>query len=304
VPFAGRAREALRSFATILSELRELKPVVPLTELVKQILELTGYARYLRDGTEEGEERWANVVEVRNKAQDYEELDPDVALQRFLEEVSLVQDVDTLEGESDAVTLITLHAAKGLEFPHVFILGVEEGLCPHVRSFDDPTQMEEERRLFYVGVTRAMRSLYLVYAGRRSLYGGSSQRDPSRFLRDIPDELLSFGTPAPVSSRSYLPSAWSTPKPAPAARSYRPEPDYSSEPEPAWLTEPERQLEPATPSRQPSFKKGDSVSHPAFGDGVVLDSQIVGNDEQVSVLFKQHPTPKKLSLSFAPLQRV
>ena len=304
VPFAARAREALAAFAVLLDELRELKPAVPLPELIGQLLERSGYASFLRDGTEDGEERWGNVVELRNKARDYEDLEPDVALQRFLEEVSLVQDVDTLQGESDAATLITLHAAKGLEFPYVFILGVEEGLCPHIRSFDDPAQMEEERRLFYVGVTRAMRGLYLLYAGRRALFGGSTLRDPSRFLRDIPAALLRVAAPRAASYRAAAQATWSASSaPSPPARAYRLEPDYSSDPEPAWLTEPSRHLEPPVPNREPDFRKGDSVRHPAFGEGVVLDSRIVGDDEQVSVLFKGHPTPKKLSLSFAPLQR-
>jgi DNA helicase-2/ATP-dependent DNA helicase PcrA len=331
IPFAARAREALRGFLLLLEGLRELRDSVPLPELLNQLFERSGYASYLRDGSEEGEERWANVVELRNKARDYEDLEPDVALQRFLEDVSLVQDVDTLDAESDAVTLITLHAAKGLEFPYVFILGLEEGLCPHVRSFDDPAQLEEERRLLYVGVTRAMRGLYLVYTGRRALFGGSSLRDPSRFLRDIPAELLSLASPrssarpfagdpdswpgdlraqsgrdrpASLRSRSSFQngerrssSAWT--EPAPVFRQVRP---ASEDPEPAWMSEP---LEPAAPvaRREPLFVKGDQVTHPAFGNGVVVDSHLVGDDEQVTVLFRGHPTPKKLSLSFAPLTR-
>jgi DNA helicase-2/ATP-dependent DNA helicase PcrA len=327
IPFAGRAKEALRGFLDVLEELHKARGSTPLPELVSALLDRTGYAQFLRDGTEEGEERWANVVELRNKAKDYEDLDPDVALQRFLEEVSLIQDVDSLEaGEADAVTLITLHAAKGLEFPEVFILGVEEGLTPHIRSFEDPNQMEEERRLFYVGVTRAMRSLYLTYATRRAIYGGTQQRDPSRFLNDVPVELLEVAAPRTAAYRfnSYGGSGtgsgfgsrgrdydgydsdreeYPVRRPSPPARAYRIEREY---PEPAWQTEPQRDLDAVEerPAREPAFRKGDAVAHQAFGEGVVLDAKVVGADEQVTVLFKGHPTPKKLSLSFAPLQRV
>jgi DNA helicase-2/ATP-dependent DNA helicase PcrA len=302
-PFTARAREALRSFLALLEQLREVRSTAPLPELVNQVLARTGYENFLRDGTEDGEERWANVMELLNKARDYEELEPDVALERFLEEVSLIQDVDSLEGESDAATLITLHAAKGLEFPYVFILGVEEGLCPHVRSFDDPAQMEEERRLFYVGITRAMQGLYLLNASRRSLYGASNLRDASRFLSDIPPRLLQLASARGVGRRHVDGPGWTAARATPPALAYRLDSAPSGDPEPAWLTEPQRPVEPVTPTRQPSFHKGDNVSHASFGEGVVLDSQIVGDDEQVNVLFKGQPAPKKLSLSFAPLQR-
>src|SRR5262249_14753267 len=154
------------------------------------LLERSGYLRFIQDGTTEGQERVENVQELIAKAHDYDELDPDMALGRFLEEVSLVQDVDNLQSNANAVTLITLHAAKGLEFPTVFITGLEEGLFPHARSVDSPTQLEEERRLFYVGITRAMDELHLVHAFRRSFGGSSNENGRSRFLEDIPRDLL------------------------------------------------------------------------------------------------------------------
>jgi DNA helicase-2/ATP-dependent DNA helicase PcrA len=303
-PFAPRARDTLRVFLAMFDELRGLRSAVPLPELINQVLTVTGYEHFLRDGSEDGEERWANVMELLNKARDYEELEPEAGLERFLEEVSLIQDVDSLEVDSDAATLITLHAAKGLEFPHVFILGVEEGLCPHVRSFDDPAQMEEERRLFYVGITRAMQGLYLLNTTRRSVYGASNLRDASRFLRDIPPELVEVASARGSGRRSLDGTSWGAARPTPPALSYRLESDRSTDPVPAWLTEPQRPLEPVASSREPSFRKGENVSHSAFGEGVVLESHVVGDDEQVSVLFKGQPAPKKLSLSFAPLQRV
>src|SRR5262249_6895731 len=153
-PFGVRARELLGTFADIVEPIRQDLANLSVLDVLDGVLERSGYARYVQDGTEEGEERWANVQELRNKAQSYDELATENALAAFLEDVSLVQDVDQLDengATGDAVTLITLHAAKGLEFPFVFLIGVEEGVLPHQRSIDDPSQLEEERRLFYVG---------------------------------------------------------------------------------------------------------------------------------------------------------
>jgi len=186
----ARARRALGDFVALVEELRSCQPDSPLQELFDLIVDRTGYEGYLRDGTEEGDERWQNIQELRAKTGDYSELSPERALSSFLEEVALVQDVDDLEfGVADGATLITLHAAKGLEFPYVFIIGLEEGLCPHVRS-ETNEQLEEERRLLYVGITRAMRGLFLLHAFRRATFGSSGSNAPSRFLGDMPSELL------------------------------------------------------------------------------------------------------------------
>jgi DNA helicase-2/ATP-dependent DNA helicase PcrA len=144
----------------------------------------------LADGTAEGEERWANLLELREVTTRYDDLSPDDALDRLLEETALVADQDSYEGDADAVTLITLHAAKGLEFPVVFIAGLEEGLFPHSRALDDEKELEEERRLAYVGITRAKRRLYLSHAWRRATWGMGQASVPSRFLLEIPAELM------------------------------------------------------------------------------------------------------------------
>ena len=136
------------------------------------MLEASGYRAMLADGSEEGEDRWANLLELREVTTRYDDLSPDDALDRLLEETALVADQDAYQGEADAVTLITLHAAKGLEFPVVFIAGLEEGLFPHNRALDDEKELEEERRLAYVGITRAKRRLYLSHAWRRATWGG------------------------------------------------------------------------------------------------------------------------------------
>ncbi len=198
-PLASRARRALHEFVERLEGSRARRADSSLSDLLDDLIRKIGYEAFVRDGSEEGEERWQNVLELRTKARDYDDLEPGTGLATFLEEVALVQDVDSLQsGATDAVTLITLHAAKGLEFADVFILGVEEGIIPHMRSQESAEQMEEERRLFYVGVTRAMRSLYLLHAFRRTTFGTEGSNPPSRFLADIPPTLIetSFGRAA------------------------------------------------------------------------------------------------------------
>jgi DNA helicase-2/ATP-dependent DNA helicase PcrA len=155
VPLSSRARRALLGFTTLLEGLIAARGKLDLMELLDLVLDRTGYADYVQDGTEEGRDRWANIMELRTVAKEYLDLPAEMALTTFLEEVALVSDVDNLDEQVDAPTLLTLHMAKGLEFPAVFIVGMEEGIFPHNRSMDDPDQMEEERRLCYVGISGA-----------------------------------------------------------------------------------------------------------------------------------------------------
>jgi len=164
--------------------------VLSLPELLDEAMEASGYRAMLADGSEDGEERWANLLELRSVTTRYDDLEPADALDRLLEETALVADQDSYEGDADAVTLITLHAAKGLEFPVVFIAGLEEGVFPHSRALDDEKELEEERRLAYVGITRAKRRLYLSHAWRRATWGMGQATVPSRFLLEIPAELM------------------------------------------------------------------------------------------------------------------
>jgi DNA helicase-2/ATP-dependent DNA helicase PcrA len=191
LPILGaRTRVALAEFASLVRRLRSRIGVLPLPELLDDVLEASGYRAMLADGSEDGEERWANLLELREVTTRYDDLEPEDALDRLLEETALVADQDAYEGDADAVTLITLHAAKGLEFPVVFIAGLEEGLFPHSRALDDERQLEEERRLAYVGITRAKRRLYLSHAWRRATWGMGQAAVPSRFLLEIPAELM------------------------------------------------------------------------------------------------------------------
>jgi len=183
-----------------------------------------------------------------------------------LEKVTLVSDIDELDEKADAVTLITLHQAKGLEFPVVFIVGMEEGVLPHRKSFDDPEEIEEERRLCYVGVTRAQNQVYLLRAYRRSLLGGSLT-SPSRFLKDIPPHLVT------------IKGLWEEKTFAPVA---------------AFSTHPFTLL---------SLKVGDHIRHKIFGEGEVIDCSRMGDDQIVTVAFKESGT-KKLLLSLSPLEKI
>jgi DNA helicase-2/ATP-dependent DNA helicase PcrA len=183
--FTGKTG-ALLSLGKLLAEWHDSKEDLSVIQLLDLILDGVNYMDYVNDGSAEGEERWENVLELRNVAA----ASPEAGLTEFLEQVALVADQDTLGEEGEAATLLTLHAAKGLEFPVVFMIGLDEGVLPHQRSFDDPESMHEERRLMYVGMTRAKDRLYLVRAFRRSQYGDSGVADASRFLQDIPAALM------------------------------------------------------------------------------------------------------------------
>ena len=282
-PFGARQTRALADFRGLIEGLQQEIGKRDLVALIDLVLERTGYRRYLLEEAERGEERWDNVQEFRNTARDYLMLGVGDALTAFLENVSLVSDVDDFEEKADLATLITLHQAKGLEFPVVFIVGMEEGLLPHIRSMDDPAQLEEERRLCYVGVTRAKDRLYLFRAFRRGFRGGSEPSLPSRFLMDIPRKLVvAAERPASKAMRS-----------------------------PGWLPSNDRRRRRATADdgdtarvAVPGVKTGDKVRHAAFGDGVVVSSTPSGDDFEVTVAFKDGQGVKRLLLSFAPLEKV
>ncbi len=192
IVLAARARGAVADFVALVRRLRSRIGVLGLPELLDDVLEVSGYRAMLADGTEENEERWRNLLELRSVTTRYDDLAPEDALDRLLEETALVADQDAYESDADAVTLITLHAAKGLEFGAVFISGLEEGVFPHSRALDDETQLEEERRLAYVGITRAKERLFLSHAWQRATWGpgGGGPSVPSRFLFEIPADLM------------------------------------------------------------------------------------------------------------------
>jgi DNA helicase-2/ATP-dependent DNA helicase PcrA len=263
----ARAQRALTVFLEMLEGWIVARGSMTAAQLIDRVLQDTRYEDHLRDGTEEGEDRWANVLELRNVAADYE----DLTLTDFLADVALVSDVDNLSDKVDAPTLMTLHSAKGLEFPVVFITGLEEGMLPHSRSFDDPDQMAEERRLMYVGMTRAKDRLYLTYAFRRARYGDGEPGVPSQFLDDIPSELVS-GSWRPAQRSKSSATTWQST--VGGAR-------------PAEL----------------QFRAGQRVRHAVFGEGLVIESRAAGDDELVAVHFEEVGL-KRLAANFAHLERL
>jgi len=271
-PFDSRSTRVLANFARLIKEFTTRSQELDLVDLLDLIVQGSGYKGYILDGVE-GEERWDNILELRTVAQQYRDLPPPEGLTAFLEGVALASDVDGLDESMDTVTLITLHQAKGLEFPVVFIIGMEEGILPHFRSFDDPEQMEEERRLCYVGVTRAKQRVYLVRAFRRSLMGSSKVNPPSRFLNDIPQHLISSGGLWHGEETLAAPAMYSWNRPsAPSAVSLE-------------------------------LKAGDHVRHNTFGDGIVVGFRQVNGDAEVEVVFNEVGL-KKLLASFARLEKI
>jgi DNA helicase-2/ATP-dependent DNA helicase PcrA len=302
--FDARTRKVLLAFLKTLDTLLDVHAKKNIVDLFDLILLNAAYEPYVRDGTEEGEDRWDNVQELRKAIRKYAGAPPDVALVQFLEEVSLVADIDAMNEELNAPILMTLHTAKGLEYPVVFIIGLEEGLFPHSRSFEDPAQMEEERRLCYVGITRAKERLYLVNAFRRSHYGSSEPGEPSRFLADIPREMIAGASAAArTAGRERLsregeeddrptrrPSTIGEPDPqtfrrsesTPLRRSTVDDADDARPSHPRVEAAQRRRLQPE-PNLE--FKAGDRVQHASFGDGVVVSSKASGADEEVEVAF-------------------
>jgi DNA helicase-2/ATP-dependent DNA helicase PcrA len=185
-------KRAWQNFSCLMDKLRQKAKNSAPSQLLKSIIAKIDYENFVRDKTEEGESRWENIKELFSVTKKYDVLPPDEALKAFLEEATLMSNHDEVETNKDLVNLMTLHCAKGLEFPVVFIIGCEEGLFPHSRSLINTWQMEEERRLCYVGVTRAKQKLYLVAARTRQLYGSTMANPPSRFLADIPNHLVEY----------------------------------------------------------------------------------------------------------------
>jgi len=273
-PFATRARNALKYFGEIVQKWHEQRDTVPIGKLLEDVLAETGFREYLSDGTPEAEDRLGNVQELVGLANS----EPDKLAAEFLEETALVSDVDSLKDEAQAVIMLTLHAAKGLEFPVVFLVGLEEGLMPHNRALDDPEQMSEERRLIYVGITRAKDRLFMTWANRRVIYGGAEAALPSRFLSEIPAHLTT-GSSVARENRDYYVGQMS-----------------------AWGYSPARGSVPRPGAeRTPRFRAGQHVRHLKFGDGIVIASNIRGDDEEVDISFTGHGI-KRLSAAIANLE--
>ncbi len=270
----AKARQSLSELGDILMSLRDVLADSTVDVLIDSLLRRIGYLDYIGDGTPQGDARQENVKELLSVAQEYR----DVGLDGFLEEVALVSDLDTTNFDSDAVTLMTLHAAKGLEFPAVFMVGLEESIFPHSRALYDQGEMEEERRLCYVGMTRAREELYMIYATSRLLYGGLQHNPPSRFLSEIDAEFVATATETSLgyassgsgyNNNDWLPGAGSS---APVSH------------EPRYV---------------PELNEGDGVRHQIFGMGTVMEL-----DGDTAVIYFKGKGSRKLNIAFAPLEKL
>lgn len=266
--FSGRASLSLSDFGGMLANWRTAMLSLNTAELFDRIIKDLSYKEYIDDQSEEGEDRWENVLELKRLAEEYATRSMD----EFLENIALVSDQDTIK-EGNVPTLLTLHAAKGLEFGVVFLVGLDDGILPHSRSFDQPESMEEERRLFYVGITRAKDKLYLIRAIQRGGRGAAEETYPSRFLDDIPADLLVGKTRTGRSIRGRVPDTqWALPS--------RPN---------------------AAPVKETQFRAGTHVRHSTWGEGIVLDSRIQDDDEIIDVVFNSVGI-KRLAASLANLK--
>ena len=266
--FGSRAAIALSNFGALLSNWHAAASIYTVTELFDRIVTDIGYKEFLDDGSEEGAERWENVGELRRLSREYEAR----TIEEFLQDVALISDQDTLTEDVNAPTLLTLHAAKGLEFGAVFIVGLDDGILPHSRSFDELEEMEEERRLFYVGITRAKDRLYLIRSVQRGGRGYAEDTYPSRFLDDIPASLL-----------------------VGKARTGRQLKGHPSETLWAGYARPR-----SASIIQARYHAGTKVQHKLWGEGIVLDSRIQDDDEIVDVVFESVGI-KRLAASLANL---
>ena len=242
---------------------------ISLADFIEKVFRESGYERYLQDGTSEGEIRWENVRELITVAQKYDEEENETSqkLSSFLEEVALATDADTVKKSKESVTLMTLHSAKGLEFPVVFIVGLEEGILPHSRSLLSQLELEEERRLMYVGITRAKEKVYLCFTRQRNIFGSTQINPPSRFLGEIPEDLVEdHALQARKNKETFF---------------QKDEKKSSSD------------------SKNFFVKDGERVSHSDFGEGVVISVK----DDVATIAFKKQGI-KKLSLEFARLKKI
>lgn len=287
IPVTKRAKASLENFAAMIFDLLNDIEGKDVLSLIETVIKQTGYGDMLDKEAEhdpQGESRKENVGEFLSVAKDYMDSNPEGNLQDFLENVALVSDVDDFESSDSKVTLMTLHAAKGLEFPVVFLTGLDEGLFPHSRTLLDPAQVEEERRLAYVGITRAERQLYVTNAVTRTMYGRISAYMPSRFLAEIPPQFMED-----YHRKSAMPQSRTTAVPGKQRVSILTKPVASSLPKKHAVTD--------------TFAKGDKVRHKIWGIGTVLDVIGEGTNMQMKIQF---PTKgvRQVVVKYAPLEKI
>ncbi len=282
----------LQAFAQMLLNLQQFSREQPVSSLIREILQRTGYSAMLREEKDVGETRLENVQELITVAQKYDDLELGVGLTTFLEEVALVSDTDSLQGSEDYLTLMTVHSAKGLEYQHVYIVGLEEGIFPHSRASFDPVQMEEERRLMYVAMTRAQEYLTLLWAKRRMLYGQTQYNPPSSFLKSLPEEATDGEYLAQLGEKQMVGKI----------RSFQQhqgeEKVVFSDEVPSFMNQIQESFE-GTSFEKVEFGEGDQVEHKAFGKGTIRTLR--GDIAEIDF---DHYGVKKIALNVAPVKKL
>ncbi|MBR4909779.1 MAG: UvrD-helicase domain-containing protein [Clostridia bacterium] len=296
----ARAAVRLKEFHAVMTELNEQSEDSPISSLTESLLQKSGYRNALiLENTDEARDRLENIKEFFNSVTSYEQENENASLAGFLEEIALVSDIDSLDEGEDRVTLMTIHAAKGLEFKNVFLVGMEEGIFPGTQSlYAGPQEIEEERRLAYVAITRAKKKLTVTRASTRMLYGSTGRNLPSRFLREIPDKFCAFSESKPVFAGYYGYGEGGFKK----DRSYRSGDDGFD------FTPKKPQYKPSPPQNsaaggRASYAPGQTVEHKVFGKGMIISAKIMGNDMLLEIAFDSVGT-KKIMANFAKLKIV
>lgn len=290
IPSLGRAASKVEPFVTFIQTLRSKEEFLSPSELLKDIIESTGYVEELKaEGTEEAEARIENIDELITKVVSYEEENDEPTLSGFLEEVALIADIDSVDGDDNQVLLMTLHSAKGLEFPYVYLAGMEDGIFPSYMTItaDDPAEIEEERRLCYVGITRAMKDLTLTCAQQRMIRGETQYNKVSRFIKEIPRELVELGREFKEKKLEKIPMPTTYQQMKQAFK------------QPAFVP---KQFEVKKVDGL-AYGVGDTVKHIKFGTGVVTAITEGGRDYEVTVNFDKVGV-KKMFASFAKLKKI
>ncbi|MCL2513450.1 MAG: UvrD-helicase domain-containing protein [Oscillospiraceae bacterium] len=295
-PRLMKSAARLKSFANMITEFSKLAEERPMNEVFLKLMEETGYLEYLKQDEAAGRERLENINELTNNLKRFADENPESTITDFLEEVALLTDIDNYNADTDAVVLMTLHAAKGLEFPVCFIVGMEEGIFPSQRSAFEPDDVEEERRLAYVGITRAKEKLYLINAKSRLMFGSTVRNFPSRFLREVPGEYITeieddnklsgfygIAPNAPEDENEIIYAGGDTFK--------VPMKKYAG----GFGVSDKIKKEVPKKEALPSFKAGDAVEHKKFGPGVILSAENMGNDVLLEVAFEKTGTKKLMA---------
>lgn len=276
VPLSRKAK-ALVAFGELIEELTALSEEVSLPELLDQVMEKSGYAQMLREQGFEGEGRLENIAELKSTMAKYEEDSEEPSLEGFLEEIALYTDIDTLDPEGDYVIMMTMHAAKGLEFPTVFVAGMEDNIFPSMKNMESDVELEEERRLAYVAITRAKNKLYLIHSQERMLYGMRQHNRPSIFLRELPSENVDKINPSQPEGMDL--------RQAQNVSLSRQRALYAQKPAKA---------------QQQSFTVGERIIHKIFGEGTILKITPMANDTLLEIAFDTRGT-KKIMANYAKI---